>query len=382
MKIGLFTECYKPVINGVVHSIMNTKEGLEELGHEVYIFSPDYGRKNVREKNLIHCPSAPLPGKTGYHYIFKLPKKVTDIAEALDIVHTHHPFTMGRYASEIAKANSIPLLFTHHTQYDQYTRYVPIVRKRAKRFLYGFLKNFCNKCDLIIAPSSSIQRVIKSYGTQTPIQVVPNGIDITRFQEIKDLSTPRILSGLKPNYKIIIYTGRVAYEKNIDFIVKAFKIALTEYPEAYLLIVGPGPALGSLIKLSARIGLTGNIIFTGEVPYNQIRNYYHAADFFMTASKTEVHPLVILEALAAGLPVVAIDAIGTSDIITQNKTGYLTRENLDEFAKKIVYLLKNPVRLNIMSRNAIRKSNDYSIPTTAKKMVEAYKKAQTLLSKK
>lgn len=382
MKIGLFTECYKPVINGVVHSIMNTKTGLEDLGHEVYIFSPDYGRKNIREKNLVHCPSAPLPGKTGYHYIFKLPKRVVDVAKTLDIIHTHHPFTMGRYASEIAKANSIPFLFTHHTQYDQYTRYVPIVRKRAKKFLYNFLKNFCNKCDLIIAPSPSVQRVIKSYGTRTPIQVVPNGIDITRFQETKDLSTPRILSGLKPNYSIILYTGRVAYEKNIDFIVKAFKIAVTEYPEAYLLIVGPGPALQSLIKLSARLGLTGQIIFTGEVPYTQIRNYYHAADFFMTASKTEVHPLVILEALAAGLPVVAVDAIGTSDIITENKTGYLTSENLDEFAKKIVYLLKNPVRLNIMSEQAIKKSRDYSIPSTAKKMQEAYIKTQSLLKKK
>jgi 1,2-diacylglycerol 3-alpha-glucosyltransferase len=289
---------------------------------------------------------------------------------------------MGRYASEVAKASNIPLLFTHHTQYDQYTRYVPIIRKRAKKFLYDFLKNFCNKCNLIIAPSQSIQRVIRSYGTKTPIQVVPNGIDIKRFQTVKGISTPRILSRLKPNYKIILYTGRVAREKNIDFIVKALKIAITEYPEVYLVIVGNGSALKSLMKLTARIGLTGQVIFTGKVSYNQITNYYHAADFFMTASKTEVHPLVLLEALASGLPIIAVDAIGTSDIITENKTGYLTREDLDEFAKKIVYLLKNPVRLNMMSEEALRKSKEYSIPATAKKMVKAYKKAQTLLKKK
>jgi glycosyltransferase involved in cell wall biosynthesis len=375
MKIGIFTECYEPQINGVVHSIGNTKRGLTKLGHKVYIFAPDYKERNPRERNVYHCPSLPLPGKVGYHLVFPLPDEIKKIASKMDVIHTHHPFTMGRYASEIALANNLPLLFTHHTQYDQYTRYVPIIKESAKHALYNFLKGFCDKCTTIIAPSLGIKKVIKGYGTKTPVEVVPNSIDIKKFKQHVDLSTPKLLQGLDPDYKTIIYTGRVAYEKNIDFIIKAFRLVVSKYPEVYLLIVGGGPAIKSLQKLAFRLDLLGNVIFVGEVPYTQMKRYYHFADFFMTASKTEVHPLVILEAFAAGLPAVAVDAIGTSDTISPGHTGYITRENLDEYAQKVLYLLKNPTRLKVMSANAAKAIYNYSIPKMAKKMLETYKNA-------
>lgn len=377
MRVGLFTECYEPVINGVVHSIESTKKGLEALGHEVYVFCPDYKEKNKREKNVIHNPSQRLPSKSDYHFILGLSDKAKKVAGTLDIFHTHHPFTMGRHANEIAKAHNKPFLFTHHTQYDQYTRYVPILKKGAKKFLYNFLRKFCDKCDIVVAPSLSIKAVIEGYGTKTKVRVVPNGIRVKYFQE-KNLSTPREILRLKPNHRIAIYTGRIAREKNIDFVIKAFKLVTLKYPQVYLLIVGGGTALKRLRRLAIKIGLAGKIIFTGKVPYLQMRNYYRACDFFVTASKTEVHPLVLLEAMAAGLPMVAVDAIGTSDIVSPGKTGYLTREDLDEYAAKILYLLRNPTRLNLMSKNARKASKAYSIINTAKKMVETYKEAQRL----
>ncbi|TSC90627.1 MAG: group 1 glycosyl transferase, partial [Candidatus Berkelbacteria bacterium Licking1014_96] len=271
MRIGLFTECYEPIINGVAHSMQNTKAGLEALGHEVFVFAPDYRDKNIREKNVIHCPSTPLPGKLGYHYVHRLPDEIKKLAATMEIVHTHHPFTMGKYSSEIAISNNIPFLFTHHTQYDQYTHYVPLLRRKAKNFLYGFLKNFCNKCDLIIAPSLGIKKIIKAeYKTKTEIEVVPNSIDIENFRRDADPVVPRIFSRLKPDYKIILYTGRVAKEKNIDFIIKAFKLAAVKYPECYLMIVGGGPAIEKLQRLSVKFGLVGQVIFTDMIPYSQM----------------------------------------------------------------------------------------------------------------
>lgn len=383
MRIGLFTECYEPIINGVVHSMRNTKRGLEALGHEVFVFSPDYKEKNIREKNVIPCKSTPLPGKLGYHYVHPLSDEVKKIAATMEIIHTHHPFTMGKYSSEIAAANNIPYLFTHHTQYDQYTHYVPLVQPNAAKFLYGFLKNFCDKCDVIIAPSLGIKKIIKSeYKTKTEVRVVPNSIDIKNFRKGTDLSTPRIFLRLNPNFKIVLYTGRVAKEKNIDFIIKAFKLAVVKYPEAYLMIVGGGPAIESLRRLSIKLGLLGQVIFTDMVPYTQMKRFYNFGDLFITASKTEVHPLVLLEAMAAGLPIIAVDAIGTSDIVQPGHTGYIVREDIEEFGDKILYLLKNPTRLKIMSQNAAKEINFYSIPNMARKMLEAYQEAKAIHQKK
>ena len=157
---------------------------------------------------------------------------------------------------------------------------------------------------------------------------------------------------------------------------------MVKYPECYLLIVGGGPALEKLQRLSVKLGLVGQVIFTGMVPYSQIKRFYNFADFFITASKTEVHPLVLLEAMASGLPMIALDAIGTSDIIEPGHTGYIVRDDITEFSEKILYLLKNPTRLGIMSKNAAKEINFYSIPNMAKKMLGAYQKAIQIHQKK
>jgi len=181
MKIAIFTECYEPVITGVVHSIESTKKGLESLGHQVFIITPDYGKKNLKDEGIIPCPSIPL-GSTGYHFVYSFPLKARRIAEEADILHTHHPFTLGQRARKIARGQKKPLLFTHHTQYDQYLAYVPIAKKLAKKVLYGYLKSFCDQATLIIAPSESIKRKIKAYGAETPIETVPNGVEIEKFK--------------------------------------------------------------------------------------------------------------------------------------------------------------------------------------------------------
>ena len=377
MKIGIFTECYEPVINGVVHSIDSTKKGLEDLGHEVFVFTPDYKEKNLKDSKVIPCPSFPI-GRTSYHFIYKLQDKIKKIAKELDVYHTHHPFLMGRRAQHLAGEFSKPVLFTYHTQYDQYLAYVPLFKHLAGAALKNYLKKFCDRCTQVIAPSEGIAEVIKKYGTKSPIEVVHNGIAIERFAK-KNLSEPKALEALPKNRKIVLYTGRIAYEKNIDFLVRSFAKTVQMMPNAYLVLVGSGAAEKEIKNLAADLKIEKNMIMTGAVKYDEIPAFYEHADIFSAASKTDVHPLIALEAIAAGLPVVAVKAIGFSDIVKDGETGFLTNEQEKEFAQKIVKLLDNNSLRERMSRLALKDSKNYSIHAAAQNMFEAYKKAISLI---
>jgi len=372
MKIGIFTECFEPVINGVVHSIESTKHGLEDLGHEVYIFTPDYKNKNIRKARVYPCPSFPL-FKTGYHYVQVLPELIRKIASEMDIFHTHHPFTMGQRAMKLARDHNKPFILTNHTQYSQYVERFPFGKRLAKRVLFRYLRKFCDKTTLIVAPSHGIAKVIRNYGTKTKIEVVPNGIEIERFQE-KDLPKPKALEKVEKK-KTIIFVGRVCYEKNIDFLIKSFQKVVKDHPDARLVIVGDGPAFNEFKNLTKELKIEENVIMTGAIPYPEIRNFYPQAEFFVSASKTEVHPMVGIEAVAAGLPIVSLESVGYEDIIRNGKTGYLTSENEDGYAKRIIELLDDPAKVKKMSEESLKESKKYSVKAAAKNMLAAYKKA-------
>ena len=380
MKIGIFTECFEPVITGVVHSIDSTKKGVEELGHEVYLFAPNYGKKNLKIDRLYPCPNIPL-GSTGYTWVYDFPNKYKDIAKDMDVIHTHHPFTMASYAHKIARTNNRPLLFTNHTQYDQYIKYVPIFKGLARKSLNWYLRKFCNKCDLIIAPSHGIKKIIVDvYKTKTPVEVVPNGIEIEKFQR-KDLPRPKEISAFDEKTTIALFVGRVCYEKNIDYVIKAFPRVVEKFPDVRLVIVGGGPAFDEFGKLAKNLGIEKNVIMTGPIPYEDIMKYYSHADFFVSASKTEVHPLVGIEAIASGLPIVALSAVGYDDIVRNGYNGYLSRENQEEYVSKIVHLLNNPALVKEMSENALKEADKYSIQTAAKNMLAAYERAISLIKR-
>lgn len=374
MRVGIFTECYEPVVNGVVHSICNTKRGLEELGHEVFIFTPDYQERNVLGHDIIPCKSRLLLGGSGYHFVFDFEEEIKKMAAKMDVFHTHHPFTMARHVIKLAKEYSKPLLFTHHTQYQQYAHLALIFKHQAEEILTSYLRKFCDQCDTVIAPSFSIKKVIESYGTQTPIHVVLNSIDLDYFKK-KNLKKPEIFSKLKPDYKKLILVTRIEKEKNIEFLIKVFKTIFLTHAPVYLIIVGNGTALDYFKNLVKELEIEEKVILTGAAPYEEVSCYYRHADFFVTASKTEVLPLGLIEAQASGLPIVAIDAIGTRDIVEDDKTGYLTKDNLTNFAAKVIRLTNNPQKIKTMSKNALIASKKYSIKACAQEMLKTYEEA-------
>lgn len=378
MKIGIFTECYKPVLNGVVNSIIGFKEGLTKLGHEVYIFCPTYQDTKTEDDKIIYCKSWPLPGKSGYHFIFPLAKDVKNIVKMMDIIHVQHPFIMGDIAADNSHEFDKPLLFTNHTQYDQYLHYVPFSKKFVKKQLINYIKNFTKRVDLIIAPAYGIEKKLESYGVKTPIAIVPNGIDVKRFETKID---EKIKEKLRKKYniessdKVLIFTGRIAEEKNLTFLLKAFKQICLKLTNIKLLMIGGGVEIDKFKKMIIDLGLENKAIITDFIPYSEMQNYLSLGQIYVTASKSEVHPLTILEGLAAGLPMVIIDAPGTADIVTNNTDGLISKDNINDFVKNILKVINNQTLTKKLSSNAKKTAQKYSYLETSKKMVEAYQKA-------
>ncbi len=383
MKIGIFTECYKPILNGVVNSIIGFKMGLEKLGHEVYIFCPTYkGHKNdPKDKNIIHCKSFALPGKSGYHFIFPLSDEVKKIAKGMDIIHVQHPFIMGDRAADTSEKYNIPITFTNHTQYDQYAHYIPISKKFVIKSIINYIKGFTKRVDLIIAPAKGIQDKLQSYGVKTPIMIVPNGIDVARFSK----KVPKIeVEKLRKKYKIdvkndvLIFTGRIAEEKNLTFLIKSFKKVLEKKPNTTLLLVGGGMELDKFQQLVKDENLEGKAIITDFIPYKFMQNYLALATFYVTASKSEVHPLTLLEGMAARLPIIIVNAPGTGDIITDKKDGLVAKDDMDDFVNQIIKLLDDKKLLAKLSKGAKQTSKQYSFLATSKTMLKAYSKVIAL----
>lgn len=404
MRIGIFTETWKPIINGVVNSIIGFKKGLEELGHEVHVFCPTYKnyKDDPKDKNIIHMKSLPLPGKTGYHFVFPVEKRVKEIAKAMDLIHVQHPFIMGDRAADTAKEFNIPFVFTNHTQYEQYAHYIPISKEIVTRSIEWYIKRFTNRVDLIVTPGAGMVRILKSYGVTTPIDIVPNGIDVARFEKKVSESEIEKLQkkyNLDPNKKVLIFTGRIAEEKNLTFLLKVFakltschreetnsrrgdlnyknKIAsdIPRNDDLKLLLVGGGPQIEIFRNLIKELKLESKAIITDYVPYQEMQNYLALAYLYVTASKSEVHPLTILEGMAAGLPMVIVKAPGTGDIVTNNVDGLVASDNINNFVSKIEMILNDHVLYKKLAYGAKKTVQQYSFLATSKTMLISYDKA-------
>jgi len=377
MRIGIFTECYKPVINGVVNSIIGFKTGLETLGHEVFVFCPTYKkyRDDPKDKNIIHIKSWPLPGKSGYHYIFPLDEKSKKIASTMDIIHVQHPFIMGDRAADTAEEFKKPLVFTNHTQYEQYAHYIPFSKKFVIKEIVSYIKKFSLRVDLIVAPAKGIEDKLKSYGVKTPIAIVPNGINVERFEKKipeNKLLTLRNKYDISKNDIVLVFTGRIAEEKNLTFLIKAFKIINTQISNSKLLLVGGGPEIKRFNDRIVKLELKNKVTITDYVPYTEMPKYLSLAKMYVTASKSEVHPLTVIEGLAAGLPCVIVKAPGTGDIVTNNLDGLVTKDDTSDYANKVVKLIKNNNLRSELSKNAKLTARKFSYLETSKQMEKVY----------
>jgi len=377
IKIGIFTECYKPTVNGVVSSIETFREQLEKQGYQFFIFAPQH-KYAQPQKNVFRVPSFTWPTVRDYPiglpYFSHLENVVSSLK--LDLVHCQHIFLMGSYGQSLAKKLSLPCVYTYHTVLTEYVHYLPIksLWGLAKKFLIKRAKNFCNQSDRIIVPSRPIASLLKSYGVTTPIVVIPTGIDLRKFRKLSRKERSILLTKFKIPYEkeILLFVGRLAQEKNLDFLINCFKEILEIYPSTHLVLVGDGPERENLKNMIERFGLKKAVTLTGFLEPAVTRKFFGAADLFVFPSTTETQGIVVAESLASSTPVVAVDYLGPKDLVQNGENGFLVPLKQKDFINKTILLLQNLYLRKRMEGNARKSVQAFSIRRSADKLAMVY----------
>lgn len=373
MRIGMMTDIYKPHVSGITNYISLNKGYLEKAGHEVFIFTFGDLDYNDDEERVVRSPGLPLTD-TGYTLSFRYKRRAKALLQTMDLVHVHHPFLSGRLALNYCRPLRIPIVFTNHTRYDLYAQaYLPLLPEElSETFLQTYMPIFCQAVDLVISPSAGMGEVLKKLGVSSPIEVVPNGVDLELFRApCKDC---RQEFGFRADDILLIYSGRLGPEKNLDFLLHAFAGMAEAVKNTHLLIVGGGPEEQVLRNLAAQTSAAGRIHFTGMVPYNELPRYLSMGDIFVTASVTEVHPLSVIEAMASGLPTLGIHSVGVGDTIEDGVTGFLSSQNQSAYAALLTRLcMDNDLRIK-MGAAARKASGKYDIEKTTQFMLKRYER--------
>ena len=375
MKIGMMADTYKPYVSGITNYIDLNKRALENAGHEVYVFT--FGDLDYRDDELrvIRNPGVPL-ADTGFYLSLRYKTKHKKLLQTMDVVHVHHPFLSGRLALAYCRPENIPIVFTNHTRYDLYAQArMPLMPEEVSHsLLQAYMPDFCDEMDLVISPSRGMEKVLRQYGVTGPIEVVPNGVDLKPFHNARPL--PRSEFDFKESDILLVYAGRIAPEKNLEFLFQAFAGVSQVIPNVYLLIIGGGQKdhKEEVMPIPGELGIEDRVRFVGMIPYDKLPSYLAMCDVFVTASVTEVHPLSVIEAMGTGLPILGIDSPGVGDSVTDGETGLLAKEDIASFTAKLAYLCLNRDLHKKFGAAARIASEQYSIERTTKIMLEHYRR--------
>ncbi len=373
MRIGMMADTYKPYVSGITNYIDLNKRVLEAEGNEVYVFT--FGDLDYRddEPRVVRNPGVAL-ADTGYYLSLRYKTEHRKLLQTMDVAHVHHPFLSGRLALSYCRRAGIPIVFTNHTRYDLYAQArMPLMPTEVSQgMLQAYMPDFCDAVDLVISPSQGMEKILRKYGVESPIEVIPNGVDMRPFQQADPLS--RLDFGFGEQDILLVYAGRLAPEKNLEFLIRSFAGVAQIIPNVYLLIVGGGQKQfeDELKPLPSRLGIGDRVRFVGMIPYDKLPSHLAMCDAFVTASVTEVHPLSVIEAMGAGLPVLGIDSPGVGDSISDCETGLLATNDLASFTARLTYLCMDGAQRKIMGRAAREASEQYDIERTTKVMLQHY----------
>ncbi len=376
MRIGMMADLYKPHVSGVTNHIDLTRRALETVyGQEVFVFTFGEPQPDDDER-IVRSPGLPLRvASTGLYLNLRYSRRARQLLQTMDVVHVHHPLLSGQLALRYARPWGLPIVFTNHTRYDLYMRaYLPLLPDAVGDMaLKVYLPRFCREIDLTIAPSPSVAEMLRRLGVDAAIEVVPNGVDLRRFEHLPD-PWPREQLGWSDEQVVIAYVGRLAPEKSLPFLLRAFRGVHEVYPQTRLLIVGDGPERENLQERARLMGLAEKVVFTGLVPYDEVPRYLRLADLFATASVTEVHPLSVIEAMAAGLPVVGVRSPGVGDVVQHERNGLLVERDVAALASALGRLVSEPETRARLGRQARQDAQQYDVRRTAGLLLEHYQR--------
>jgi 1,2-diacylglycerol 3-alpha-glucosyltransferase len=376
MNIGVFTDSFRPYASGVVRSIELFSREYTNRGHSVHIFCPEYPHMHsLKEKGVYRFFSVPWPIMTDFSLPIPvsatLNKKIEHLG--LDIIHVHSPFLLGRLGARAARRHKLPLVFTFHTLYEQYVHYFPFVEKTSKKVIKAIARNFSNSCDVVVAPTELVENYLRSIGIDSAIVKIPTGIDMSEFKDL-DRDWLKNNYGVKPEEKVLLFVGRLGQEKNVIFLINAFRDVLNSISGCRLVLAGKGPQEDVLRKLCQQLGIENKVVFTGELSRQQIVHCYASSDLLVFPSVTDTQGLVIGEAKAAGVPVVAINAFGPAEMVKHNEDGILTELSLPAFTEAILRLLKDRDLYARMKKQSLINAPLLSSVICSDRMLEVYQR--------
>lgn len=331
MRICMFTNTYLPFVGGVSRSVHSFAEDLRRDGHRVLVVAPSYGngarrRQDQPEQDPEIQRTPAIQHFNGSDFSLSLPipfllsERIREFRP--EIVHSHHPYLLGDTALRTARRHQVPLIFTHHTRYESYTHYVPLNSGTLQRFVVSLATRYANLCNHVIAPSDSLGRILRRRGVVTPMATVPTGVDLRLFSG-GDGALFRRTRGIRPDAFVLGHVSRLAPEKNLVFLAEAAALALRTIPRGLFLVLGEGPSGAQIREVFRRRRLEDHLMMAGTTVGQDLANAYGAMNLFLFSSFTETQGMVVAEAMAAGVPVVALNAPGVREVVADGRNGRL-----------------------------------------------------------
>lgn len=376
MNILMMTNTYLPHIGGVARSVDAFSRYYRSQGHNVLIIAPEFPQTPKNEDNVIRIPAIQHFNGSDFSVVLPVPHFLGNAIEKFepDIVHSHHPFLIGSTARLVANTYQLPLIFTHHTMYEQYSHYVPGDSKTLKRFVIKLATSYANMCDCVFAPSESIAKILVQREVRTPIKIIPTGVDLAEAEQ-GDGAGFRAIAGIPKDAFVVGHLGRLAPEKNLDYLCHSVLKFIQKETRAHFLIVGRGPSESTILQIFMQSGLSKRLHKIGFLQQPFTSSAFKAMDVFVFSSQSETQGMVLSESMAIGVPVIAVDAPGVRELVKDNKNGRLlpASASSQEFSEALHDFIKLPKSTRKdMSRTAQQTAENYSLDLCAQKALKIY----------
>jgi len=372
----MFTNTYLPHIGGVARSVSTFVEDLTDAGHDVLVVAPAFGERQRDDgDHIIRVPA--IQNFNGSDFSVRIPL-AGDIREQItafepEIIHSHHPFLLGDSAVRMSRLLGVPLIFTHHTRYEQYTHYVPLDSPALKRFVSDLATQYANICNQVIAPSQGIKDLIHKRGVRSDLTVLPTGIDISRF-ESGNGSRFRRMHGIDDSAPVVGHVGRLAAEKNLIYLARSAASAVRDMSGMKFVVAGTGDIEDRIREIFKEHGVEKSLKLVGNQSGSDLADCYAAMDVFVFASQSETQGLVLAEAMAASVPVIALSATGVDDVLADRINGIklAAESSVETFSTAIVCLLKDQELYRKLRSATAETAQKYSRKSSCKALIQLY----------
>jgi 1,2-diacylglycerol 3-alpha-glucosyltransferase len=377
MNILMFTNTFTPHVGGVARSVQRFTREFRRQGHRVVVVAPEFEGMPETEVDVVRLPAIRHFSGSDFSVPVPLPGRVSRTLKDLgpQVIHSHHPFLLGETALRVAASHNLPVVFTHHTLYERYTHYLPGESPRLQRFALELATGYGNLCDAVIAPSRSVADLLADRGVKVPVEIIPTGVDLDVFSPGE--GTPlRTRLGLPPGTFLVGHVGRLAEEKNLPFLARSVARFMGEEPRAHFLLAGTGPAGEAMCRVFEGLGLGNRQHRLGVLGADELVDAYRAMDVFAFASQTETQGMVLAEAMAVGIPVVAVDGPGVRELVRNGINGRLL-PGLDEsgLAEALAWVAGlAPENRRRLREAALHTAGDFSIGRTAGLVLSLYRR--------